>query len=230
MQKALTLTQTGIGKKALVAITGAILFGFVIGHMVGNLQVFLGREHLNQYAELLHSLPKALWAVRIVLLASVVTHITLTIQLAMQNRGARHNRYRMTADLAQQSPIERYARKTMVLSGLVVATFIAFHLAHLTLGAPVVPGYEFQRTDVYGNVIHAFRNPAISGFYIVANALLGLHLFHGAHSFLQSLGARSARFYDRTRTIAVAFAVVVSLANVSMPLAILAGLVGGGVQ
>lgn len=230
MQKALTLVQTGIGKKALVAITGAILFGFVIGHMIGNLQVFLGREHLNDYAEFLHSMPKALWAVRIVLLASLFTHIGLTVQLAIQNRAARSARYRVSADVAVQSPIEKYARKTMVLSGLVVFAFIAFHLAHLTVGADVIPGYAFQREDVYANVIHGFRNPYVSGFYVFANLLLGIHLFHGAHSFLQSLGVRSPRFDSRIHAAAITFAVVVSLANVIMPLTILARVVGGDLE
>lgn len=230
MQKALTLVQTGIGKKALVAITGAILFGFVIGHMIGNLQVFLGAEHLNAYAEFLHSMPKALWAVRIILLLSLIVHVALTIQLATQNRAARSARYRVSADTAKQSPIEKYARKTMILSGLIVLAFIVFHIAHLTVGADVVQGYRFDSADVYANVVHGFRNPVITGFYVFANLLLGIHLFHGAHSFLQSIGLRSPRFDERIRNGSMAFAVIVSIANVIMPLAILARLVGADLE
>ena len=230
MQKALTLVQTGIGKKALVAITGAILFGFVIAHMIGNLQVFLGREHLNEYAEFLHSMPKALWAARIVLIVAVVTHIGLTISLATQNRSARASRYRVNADVAKQSPIEKYARKTMVLSGLIVLAFVVFHLAHLTLHADVVPGHPWVEDDLYANVVAGFRNPFITGFYVFANLLLGIHLFHGSHSLLQSLGLRSPRFDARIRNGAIAFAVIVSLANVAMPLAILARVTGGDLE
>jgi len=230
MQKALTLVQTGIGKKALVALTGLILFGFVIAHMIGNLQVFLGPEHLNEYADFLHSMPKALWAARIVLLLSLVTHVTLTIQLATRNGAARGSRYRVAADVAKQSPIEKYARKTMVLSGLIVFAFVAFHLAHLTLHVDVVPGHPWDDTSLYANVVHGFRNPFISGFYVFANLLLGIHLFHGSHSLLQSLGARSPRFDVRIRNTAIAFAVIVSLANVSMPLAILARVVGADLE
>lgn len=227
MQKTLTLTQTAIGRKALVAVTGAILFGFVIAHMLGNLQVFLGREHLNAYGAMLHSMPKALWAARIVLLVSVVTHIRLTVALTMQNRAARPTRYRMQADGVAESPLERYARKTMILSGLVLFAFIAFHLAHLTVGANVVPGYAFKEGDVYSNVVHGFRVPWVTGFYVVANVLLGMHLFHGSHSFLQSLGLRGSSSVDRIRNLAIAFAVLVTLGNVSMPLLIVARVVGG---
>lgn len=230
MQKALTLVHTGIGKKALVAVTGAILFGFVIGHMIGNLQVFLGREHLNEYSEFLHSMPKALWTVRAILLLALVVHVGLTVQITMQNRAARATRYHRTADMAVQSPIEKYARKTMILSGLIVFAFLAFHLAHLTLGANVVPGYTFDREDVYGNVVHGFQNPIVTGTYVFANALLGIHLYHGAHSFLQSLGLRSPRFDARIHAGAISFAVIVSLANVIMPLSIQSGLVGADVD
>lgn len=230
MQKALTLVQTGIGKKALVAITGAILFGFVIVHMIGNLQVFLGPEHLDDYADFLHSMPKLLWAARIVLIVSVVTHIALTIQLATQNRAARGSRYRVNADVAKQSPIEKYARKTMVLSGLIVLAFVVFHIAHLTLHYDVVPGRQWDETSLYANVIHGFRDPFVSGFYVFANLLLGIHLFHGSHSLLQSIGARSPRFDVRIRNGAIAFATIVSLANVAMPLAILARLVGADLE
>lgn len=227
MQKAMTLTQTSIGKKALVAVTGAILFGFVIGHLVGNLQVFLGREHLNEYAEFLHSMPKALWTARIVLLVSLVVHIALTVQLALRNSAARGGRYRVQADSADQGPLTKYARKTMILSGPLVFAFIVFHLAHLTVGADVIPGYTFDPADVYANVIHGFRNPYVTGVYIFANVLLGFHLFQGGHSLLQSLGLRSPRFDSQIRAAAMALAIVVSLGNVIVPITILARVVGG---
>lgn len=229
MQKALTLTQTTIGKKAIVAVTGAILFGFVIAHLIGNLQVFLGPEHLNAYAELLHSMPKLLWTARAVLLISVFLHIGLTVQLALQNSRARPTRYHSSTDIGDQGPIMRYARKTMILSGPIVAAFIVFHLAHLTIGADVVQGYRFDTADVYANVVQGFRNPFVTGFYVFANLLLGLHLYHGGHSLLQSLGLRTPRYDRRIRGAAMAFAAFVTLGNVAIPISILVSVVGGDV-
>ncbi len=229
MTKPLTFTQTPIGQKAIVAITGAILFAFVIGHLVGNLQVFLGPEHLNAYAEFLHSMPKALWAARFVLLASIITHIALTVQLTIKNNQARPVRYRMSTDMGDQGPLMKYARKTMILSGPIVAAFVVFHLAHLTLGADVVDGYRFDPNDVYSNVIHGFRNPFITGFYVFANLLLGLHLYQGGHSLLQSLGLRSPRGGRNIRGAAMAFAALVTMGNVLIPLSILVRVVGGDV-
>lgn len=229
MQKALTLTQTTIGKKAIVAVTGAILFGFVVAHLIGNLQVFLGAEHLNAYAEFLHSMPKLLWAARGVLLLSLIVHVGLTIQLTMQSAAARPSRYHTLRDLGDQGPLMRYARKTMILSGPIVAAFIGFHLAHLTIGADVVDGYRFDPTDVYTNVVRGFRSPYVTGFYVFANLLLGLHLYQGGHSLLQSLGLRSPRFDRQIGAVAIALAVFVTVGNVLIPLSILVRVVGGEV-
>jgi succinate dehydrogenase / fumarate reductase cytochrome b subunit len=226
-QTTLSLVHTGIGKKALVAVTGAILFGFVITHLLGNLQVFLGAEHLNAYAASLRDMPKVVWSVRAILLVALVVHVALTVQLAMRNRAARRSRYAREADLAAQGPLLKYARKTMILSGPIVFAFIAFHLAHLTIGAEVVPGYEFDHADVYANVVHGFRVPWITGLYVFANILLGFHLYHGGHSLLQSLGLRSPRFDREIRGAAIAFAALVSIGNVIIPFAIALRLVGG---
>jgi succinate dehydrogenase / fumarate reductase cytochrome b subunit len=229
MQKALTLTQTTIGQKAIVAVTGAILFGFVIIHLIGNLQVFLGPEHLNAYAEFLHSMPKVIWTLRAILLISVFLHIGLTVQIALRNSRARPTRYHSSTDIGDQGPIMRYARKTMILSGPIVAAFIVFHLAHLTIGADVVQGYRFDPADVYANVVHGFRNPFLTGFYVFANLLLGLHLYQGGHSLLQSLGLRTPRYDRRIRGAAMGFAAFVTLGNVAIPISILINVVGGDV-
>lgn len=226
MQKALTLTHTGIGKKALIALTGLILFGFVLAHLIGNLQVFLGREHINEYGEMLHSFPKLLWTARIVLLVSLVVHVALTVQLALRNSSARNGRYAMARDSGDQPWLLKYARKTMILSGPIVLFFVLFHLAHLTLGADVIPGYSFVEGDVYGNLVHGFRNPVVAGFYVFANCLLGLHLYHGGQSLLQSLGLRSRNLDTRVNLAASAFALFVTAGNVIIPCAILGGLIG----
>lgn len=227
MENALTLTQTGIGKKAAVALTGAVMFGFVLVHMLGNLQIFLGRETLNHYSAMLHAVPELLWVARAVLLVSVISHIALTVDLAMRNAKARPTAYRVSADVGRQDPLMRYARKTMILSGPIVLSFIVFHLAHLTLGE--VPGLAHGQ-DVYENVVRGFQNPVVAGFYVFANILLGLHLYHGGHSLLQSLGLRNPRLDPKARTAAAAFAAAVTVGNVVMPLAVLVRAVGADVQ
>jgi succinate dehydrogenase / fumarate reductase cytochrome b subunit len=223
------MPETAIVKKALVAVTGAILFGFVIVHLLGNVQVFLGREHLNDYAEFLHSMPKVVWGVRAVLLLSLVIHLALTIDLAVRNGLARGSRYEVVADVADQDPLMKYARKTMILSGPILFAFVVFHLAHLTVGADVVPGYEFDPEDVYANVVYGFRNVWITGAYVFANVLLGFHLYQGGHSLLQSLGLRAPRFDAHVRGAAAAFAAFVCVGNVAIPLAVLARVIGGDV-
>lgn len=223
MQNALNLSSTTIGKKALVAVTGLVLFGFVIGHMAGNLQVFLGPGHLNAYAAFLQSQQELLWVARIVLLVSLITHVALIIDLNGRNQGARKSRYKVETTHTQQSPFERYARSTMILSGPIVLLFILFHLAHFTLG--VVPGLPFEHGDVYNNVVLGFQNPVIAGIYIFANILLGLHLFHGGHSMLQTLGFRNPRLFAPARSIAMGLAILIVIGNVAMPTAALARII-----
>lgn len=223
-----TLTRTSIGKKAVVAVTGAILFGFVVFHTLGNLQVFLGPEALNDYAAALHAIPELLWLARIVLLVSLLVHVGLTIDLAVRNGRARGSRYHVAADHAAQGPLMKYARKTMILSGPIVLAFVAFHVAHLTLGR--VPGFPLDPENVYANVVHGFRSPAVTGLYVFANVLLGFHLYQGGHGLLQSLGLRSPRFDAPLRTVAALLAAFVCVGNVIMPLAVLARLVGAELE
>ncbi|MBX3127857.1 MAG: succinate dehydrogenase cytochrome b subunit [Polyangiaceae bacterium] len=220
MQKALTLYDTTIGKKAVLAVTGIVLFGFVIAHMLGNLQVFLGPEQLNGYAKKLHDLGPLLWAARGVLLLSVIAHIVVAIQLVSRSTAARAVGYRL-----QKSAITSYAARTMKISGPLLALFIVYHLAHFT--APGVPmgSYEHSRTDVYANVVSAFSIPWVSGVYIVAQLLLGFHLYHGAWSLLQTLGLSHPRYDGKLRTVAQTIAMVVVFGNLSMPIAVLAGVV-----
>lgn len=227
MQKALTLTETGIGKKVLVAVTGAMLFGWLIIHLIGNLQIFLGADHINEYSEFLQSLPKLVWATRITLLVVVLIHMYLTIELAMRNRAARTARYAVVRDAGDQSPLMRYARKTMVLSGPIIGFFIAFHIAHLTVGADVVPGYEFQHLHPYENMVYGFRNPLVAAFYMTATLLIGLHIFHGGQSLFQSLGLRHPQWDPRSRGAAAALAIFITIGNLSIPLSVLSRLVGG---
>lgn len=234
MQKALTLLDTSIGKKTLVGVTGGILFGFVIVHCLGNLQIFLGdawneegHYWINEYSELLHAVPELLLVARLVLLGSVLVHIAMSMRLAAQNRAARSTRYKIEPEVAEQSILQRYGRTTMVMTGPLLALYIAFHLAHLTVGTSLgLDGYEFRHLHPYENMVLTFREWWVSGIYMGASVMLGFHLFHGAHAFMQTLGLRHPRWDARARSTAMTIAVVVTLANLSIPIAIVSRLVG----
>jgi succinate dehydrogenase cytochrome b subunit len=196
-----------------MAVSGGVLVGFVIGHFLGNLNLYLGPEHMNGYAEKLKSMPALLWGTRFLLLFAVGAHIASAFQLWSRKRAARTTRYAKHRDLATD-----YAARTMYLSGPILLLFIAYHLYHFTL-APSIPG------DVYATVVSGFQQPAVAAVYIAGNLALGFHLFHGVHSAFQSLGINHPSFNDRRRSLAVAIAALVTLGNISFPLSVLAGLV-----
>lgn len=206
-----------LGKKYVMAVTGSILFLFVVFHMLGNLQIFLGRDEINGYARLLRVEPVLLWAVRLVLLASVTVHIVAAVQLTLRNWAARPIGYARQQYLATD-----YAARTMVWSGPILAAFVVYHLLDLSLGRlnpDFVPG------DVYHNVAAAFSVWYIAGFYMLAQVALGFHLYHGLFSLFQSLGA-SHPTYDRWRQpFALAAALVIVVGSCSIPAAVLAGVV-----
>ena len=218
MQRAATFFGSSIGKKVVMAVTGLILFGFVIVHMVGNLQLYLGPEAINAYAVFLqHFLHgQGIWIARAVLLVAVGLHVWAAVTLTLANWSARPVGYR-----DWQARESTYASRTMVWSGPLLAVFIVYHLLHLTFGTAHP---EFERGDVYHNVVVGFQIPFASAFYIVAMVALGLHLYHGVWSLLQTLGLSHPRWNPLRRTAALALAIVV-LANISIPLAVLAGLV-----
>lgn len=215
----LALRDTTIGKKAIMAVTGVVLVGFVIGHMIGNLNAYAGREAFNAYAAFLHSMPGLLWVARIVLLASVGLHIWAAVSLVRQNRAARPVRYQV-----QQHQVTSYAARVMPLGGLILALFIVFHLLHLTTGH-LAPGEFRGWQDAYHNFVVGFQNPAISGIYVIANACLGLHLYHGVWSMLQTLGLNHPRYNIWRKRAALAVAVGVAGLNLSFPIAVLAGVI-----
>jgi len=170
-----SLLRSSIGRKFIVALTGVVLVGFVVGHLVGNLQIFLGPEKYNAYAFFLQSLGEALYVVRAVLILSVVAHIYYSIQLALENRAARPVRYEV-----KNYREATYASRTMHYSGFIVLAFIIYHVMHFTLGKahPQYYGYVDGQGhhDVYSMVILSFRNPWISGAYIFSMLLLSWHL------------------------------------------------------
>lgn len=200
-----------------MAVTGVILAVFVIGHLLGNLQIFIGPERFNSYASTLKSLPELLWAVRITLLVSVILHIWSSIQLAVVKSEARPLGY-----VRSKSTASSYASRTMYMSGPILAAFIIYHLMQFTIG---IGGTPYMESDPYGNVINGFRVPAVSLFYIIAMLLLCLHLRHGLASFVQSLGFHHPRYTPRLKTAASIVATLIFFGFISIPAAVLAGVI-----
>lgn len=219
-QKSLTFSDTTVGKKALLALSGAVLFGFVIQHMVGNLQVFLGPEAFNRYAETMKNLGAVTWGVRALLLLALVTHVYLVVQLYKRSLAARPIAYRVKKNNATS-----YAAATMKYSGPALLLYILFHLAHFTYPGLSLGGHQFSPIDVYGNFVASFQLPWVTLLYVTANLLLGMHLFHGAYSLLQSLGLNHPRYNARAKNGARAFAFLVTTGNVVMPLSVLFGII-----
>ncbi|MBC2604262.1 succinate dehydrogenase cytochrome b subunit [Puniceicoccus vermicola] len=207
------LFRTSLAKKFVMAITGIILVGFVLGHMLGNLQVFGPPEAINEYAYFLHHiLPwEILWVVRIVLLAAVVLHIVSAVMLVIENRRARPETYEK-----QKYMQASFAARTMKYSGLIVLAFIIFHLMHFTV-QNIDPAFHNLRYDLdgkdtqdaYAMIILGFSNVWVSGFYIIAMGLLCWHLSHGVSSMFQSLGFRNEIWRRRLNCIALAFGLLI---------------------
>lgn len=216
--------RSAIGKKAVMAATGLVLFGWIFAHMAGNLKLYLGSVHLNEYAHWLRvmgapALPEtaALWISRVVLLVCVVFHIHSAWALTVMNRNARPVGYR-----DREYVKGTYAARTMRWGGVIILLFVIYHLLHLTTGDV---HHNFVKDDVYHNVVTGFRVWWVAAVYIVANLALGLHLYHGVWSMFASLGVVSGRYENWRRGFATVFAVVITAANVSFPLAVLAGFV-----
>ena len=232
------LYSTAVGKKYVMGATGIMMMGFVVFHMIGNLKMYLGAVHLNEYAEFLQNLlvpilPKGimLWILRGGLITALVLHLHAAFSLTQLNRKARPVKYQSARDYQ----IANFASRTMRLSGLVILAFIAWHLADLTFGGvnqhvgtmtSVGAHAGEQVKDVYGSVVYTFQRTPVALFYVFANVLLGVHLFHGAWSIFQSFGWNNPRFNKWRRGFATGFAAIVVLGNVSFPIAVMAGIVG----
>ena len=219
MQREATFFGSSVGKKVVMAISGLILLGFVVGHMIGNLQIYLGADALNAYAEFLrHFLHgQGIWLARGGVLLAVALHIWAATSLTLGNWGARPVGYRQW-----QARESTYASRTMIWSGPILFAFILYHLAHLTVGSAHP---QFVASDVYRNVVIGFSNPFVSAFYILAMLALGLHMYHGLWSMLQTLGASHERWNPWRRVLALAVAGVVVIGNISIPVAVLTGYV-----
>jgi len=215
VEKALTLYQTSIGKKAVMALSGVVLVGYAAGHMLGNLQLYAGPEVINAYAASLRRLPLILWGTRVLLLVAFAAHIASSFSLWRTNQAARTTRYQQQKDVATN-----YAARTMYWSGPILLLYVVYHLAHLTFGkAP----HSFDHHNVYNNLVYGFQVWWVSAIYVFGNLALGFHLFHGAWSFFQSLGLNHPRYNAWRKQFAIAVALVITLGNLSFPFSVLAG-------
>ena len=224
-----------------MAVTGVILIGFVVGHLVGNLQIFAEPDHINGYAAFLHQLGPLLWVARIVLIVSVVIHIWAATVLTLENHAARQIKYGVKHTI-QATLSSRLMRWT----GVVVLAFLIYHLAQFTLGFTStasfkenLPHYTMtsdyrvagflavksgsEVLDLYNMVILGFQSPVVALFYILAVGLLSLHLLHGADSLFQTLGWRSRKWAGALRKIVIVFCIAYFLGNLAIPGAVLLG-------
>ncbi len=212
------LWRSTVGKKALMAVTGLVLFLYVFFHMLGNLQVYAGPAQINGYARLLHVSPELLWTVRVILLAAVGVHVLAGVQLWLRARGARPVGY------AEYRPeASSVASRTMIWSGVLIFAFVIFHLLDLTVGV-VHP--QYIEGDVYHNLLVSFGQVTGVIVYLVAMVALGFHLWHGVYSMFRSVGLLGSRIHPTVQRLAAAIAVVVTLGFASIPLAVIVGLVG----
>ena len=242
--------QSTIGRKFLMALTGVVLVLFVMGHMLGNLQIFLGPDVINAYAYKLHNLlpSSALWAVRLVLLGTIAVHIWAAVTLTLDNRKARPQGYR--EDKVVQAS---YSSRTMRWSGIILLAFIIFHIAHFTVRA--VPGMQYESESKESRILEktevplvkdgeavlenghkimtfnvndmmviGFKNKYVSAFYITATGLLCMHLTHGFSSMFQSVGLRNGLWRRRLDRAALFYGWVVFIGFAIIPIAVMAGL------
>ncbi len=212
--------QSTNGKKAVMAVTGMLMFLFVIGHLLGNLLIFAGSKTINDYARLLHFDETLLWIIRTVLIIAIVLHIIATVQLAIRNKKARPIGY------SRRRPINSsYASRTMYWSGPIVLAFVIFHLLQFTSGT-IHPHSQFIPGDVYHNVVAGFEVWWVSAWYIFAIALLSLHLRHGLWSMLQSVGLSHSLQRERVfKQVALVIAVLIFLGYISIPASIMLGFI-----
>jgi succinate dehydrogenase / fumarate reductase cytochrome b subunit len=214
--------RSAVGKKWVMAVTGIVLLGFVLAHMIGNLKLYLSKDEINLYGEALrdmpgHLLPRTvlLWTIRTVLIFAFVFHIHSAIGLTRINRKARPpaSRYQAKRDYVAAD----YASRTMRWTGIIILAFLIFHLMDLTWGNA---NPHFLRGDPYNNLVYSFRRPVVAAVYVIANMALALHLYHGVWSMFQSMGVTNPRYNTLRRRFAQGFAALILIGNVSFPVAV----------
>lgn len=217
--------RSAVGKKWVMAITGILLLGFVVAHMVGNLKMYLGREEIDHYAEGLRTLlypilPKevALWGMRLGLVGALIFHVHSAITLTQMNRRARPTGYQSPRDYVAVN----FASRTMRYTGLIMFLYIVFHLLDLTIGTT---NPDFEHGKVYDNLVASMSRPVVAIVYIICNVAVAVHLFHGTWSMFQSMGLNNPRYNAARRAFAVGISSLILVGNVSFPVMILAGVV-----
>ncbi len=255
----ISFLRSTVLSKIVMATTGVILLLFIIGHLVGNMQIFIGPDALNLYAQFLKSIGEVLWIVRIVLIVSLILHIITSLYLSAVNNAAKPVKYQVV----------NYAKaklnsRSMLVTGIMIFAFVTYHLLHFTFGITNPDHYESreltvkkaliapadltaeqikqmpndcfveqniltERHDVYKMVVLGFRNPFISVAYIIAVALLGVHLSHAIKSCFHTLGITGPKFTPWMERCSVIFSTIIALLYISIPVSVLLGLVGGSV-
>ncbi len=223
-----SLKLSTIGAKAIVAVTGLLLIGFLLAHLAGNLLIFQGPDAINKYGAWLKSLGPLLWVARVILLILFVTHVALALLLVRRSREARPQKY-----VFERTQVASVASRYMFQSGLVILVFLIYHLAHYTLGlthsANGAAYLELKdpqgRHDVFRMVVAGFSNIWIAGFYILCQIILATHLFHGATSMFQTWGLNHFRYNGLIQRIGLIIALIIGIGNCSIPLAIQFGLI-----
>ncbi len=233
----LDLYSTAVGKKYVMGITGVAMMGFVLFHMIGNLKMYAGAAGLDHYAHFLQTLlyplaPKGwvLWILRGGLISMLFLHLHAAWSLTRLNSNARPMKYQSKRDYQ----IANFASRTMRWTGIIVLAFLVWHLLDLTFGVVnsetgkmiTHPGDDEAVKAVYASIVYSFQRTPVALFYVVANILLGIHLFHGSWSIFQSFGLNNPRFNNWTRAFATGFASIVVIGNVSFPISVMAGIVG----
>jgi succinate dehydrogenase / fumarate reductase cytochrome b subunit len=221
----LDLYQSAVGKKWAMAVSGIMLLGFVLIHMIGNLKVYLGPEDINHYGEWLReiavpALPRTvfLWLMRGGLITAFAVHMHAAYSLTRMNHRARPTKYASDRDYVAAN----FASRTMRWTGIIVILFIVFHLADLTWGSA---NPDFERGNVYHNMVGSFERVPVAIAYIVANLALAVHIFHGAWSLFASLGVSNPKLVKLRRALAVGFAAIILVGNISFPIMVQAGVI-----
>ena len=222
MRRVISLYRTSVGKKFYMAVSGAILIGFLFAHMVGNLKMYMGAEAFNHYAEFLREvgypvLPHmvGLWIFRVVLLFCVGLHMLSAWQVYTQSKNARGS-----ADKKEESLSFAYASRTMRWGGVIIGSFVIYHILHFTVGSAHP---DFVHGEAYNNVVIGFQNLFVVGFYVVTLVMITFHVYHGLWSAFQTVGANHPKYNPFRRPLALGLALLLLLGFLTVPVGVVAG-------
>ena len=222
MRRVISLYRTSVGKKFFMAVSGAILIGFLFAHMVGNLKMYMGAEAFNHYAEFLREvgypvLPHmaGLWIFRVILLFCVGLHMLSAWQVYLQSKNARGSQYKKEESLSFA-----YASRTMRWGGVIIGAFVIYHILHFTVGSAHP---DFVQGDAYNNVVAGFQNLAVVGFYVVTLVMITFHVYHGLWSAFQTVGANHPKYNPFRRPLALGLALILLLGFLTVPVGVVAG-------